>query len=87
MNGKLNNANGALKARQWGEEIKTIIIVYFSFNGYQPTPIIFDDRWACDQVQESLERLADKAGSPTPQQIYLRGHRDTPYFIPCEDYQ
>ena len=63
--------------------IKTLLIVYSSFNGHYPLEIIFDTPGACEAVQESLERLADKANKLTPRQIYFRGYADTVYFIPC----
>ena len=64
-------------------EIKFILVMYFSFNGHAPLTATFDTPEACQAVEDSLRRVADTALRITPRQMYLRGHEDTPYFIPC----
>lgn len=64
--------------------IKSLIIVYSSFNAYYPVHSMFDTAQACTTFQESLERLADAAGRHTPAELFRHGHADTAYFVPCK---
>ena len=46
-------------------------------------PIIFDIHDECHMLEFYLRQRADDEGGYTLNQIFIRGHRDTPYFIPC----